>query len=221
MKQEKGRAEPEHIIDELAMKFLTILTIVFTMEEYSTTEVVYFTEPGKKNTAQTLRIAKEKTSANHVKRVLIASTFGYTVKAALDVFEDIDVQFIVVGGKRSQFPNTLHEELLAGDHVVIFHSEYSFDYPELAWEILRRFCEGMKVCVQMNLMVSDLGIIPVGEEVIAVAGTGREDFPTGGGADTAIVIEAVKSEDFFKLDLPQSKSKIIGRKIKEILCKPR
>jgi hypothetical protein len=73
----------------------------------------------------------------------------------------------------------------------------------------------------MNLMVSDLGLLPVGEEVIAVAGTGPVDFPSGGGADTAVVVETVKSSDFFKLDLPQSKSKIVGRKIKEILCKPR
>ena len=114
-----------------------------------------------------------------------------------------------------------NENLVDGNHLIIFHSDYDFRYPEIVWEILRRFCEGMKVCVQMNLMVSDLGLLPVGEEVIAVAGTGREDFPTGGGADTAIVIETVKSEDFFKLDLPQSRSKIIGRKIKEILCKPR
>ena len=79
----------------------------------------------------------------------------------------------------------------------------------------------MKVCVQMNLMVSDLGLLPIGEELIAIAGTGREDFPSGGGADTAVILETVKSSDFFKLDLPQSKTKIIGRKIKEILCKPR
>ena len=47
------------------------------------------------------------------------------------------------------------------------------------------------------------------------------DFPTGGGADTAIVTVAVKSKDFFQLELPQSESQIVGRKIKEILCKPR
>ena len=195
--------------------------MVFTMKEYYAREIVYFTEPGKKNTAQTLRIVKDKTSADGVKRVLIASTFGYTIKAALDVFDGVDVQFVVVGGKRSQFPNALYEKLRAGGHVVIFHSECDLHYPELVWEILRRFSEGMKVCVQMNLIISDLGILPVGEEVIAVAGTGREDFPTGGGADTAIVTETVRSEDFFKLDLPQSRTKIMGRKIKEILCKPR
>lgn len=92
------------------------------MEEYYAREIVYFTEPGKKNTAQTLRIAKDRASADGVKRVLIASTFGHTIEAALDIFDGVDVQLIIVGGKRSQFPNTLYKELRAGGHVVIFHS---------------------------------------------------------------------------------------------------
>lgn len=191
------------------------------MKQHFSSLITYFNEPGLKNTEQTLQIAKERAVYNKIKRILIASTFGHTIQNALNVFDGIDIQFIIVGGKRSQFPEKLFEKLVDGNHIVIFNSDYNFQYPEIVWEILRRFCEGMKVCVQMNLMVSDLGLLPVGEEVIAVAGTGREDFSIGGGADTAIVIETVRSKDFFKLDLPQSKSKIIGRKIKEILCKPR
>ena len=191
------------------------------MEGYFTRETVYFTEPGKKNTAHTLQVARDKTSAYDIKRVLIASTLGHTIKAAIDVFDGIDVQFIVVGGRRSQFPGELIKDLEAGGHVMVFHDECGLQYPDIAWEILRRFSEGMKVCVQMALIASDLEILPVGEEVIAVAGTGREDFPAGGGADTAIVVETVRSEDFFHLDLPQSQTKIIGRKVKEILCRPR
>ena len=133
----------------------------------------------------------------------------------------MEIKFIVVGGKRTEFPDALYEKLIDENHQVIFSSDYNLKYPEIAWEILRRFSEGMKVGVEMNLMVSDLGLLPVGEIVIAVAGTGRVDFPTGGGADTAIIIETVKSGDFFSLELPQSISKIVGRKIKEILCKPR
>ena len=191
------------------------------MKDHFTRETVYFTEPGKKNTAHTLRVAREKTSAYDVKRVLIASTLGDTIRAALEVFDGVDVQFVVVGGRRRQFPSGLLEELQAGGHVVVFNDECGLRYPDIAWEILRRFSEGMKVCVQMALIASDLGILPVGEDVIAVAGTGREDFPAGGGADTAVVVETVRSEDFFHLDLPQSQTKIIGRKVKEILCRPR
>ena len=188
---------------------------------YSVKSVTYFEEPGIVNTEKTLEVVRDRASALEIKRILVASTFGHTIRMALDMFDEVDVQFIVVGGKKSQFPDELYSQLKEGSHEVIFHSDYSFMYPDIVWEILRRFSEGMKVCVQMALIVSDIGLIPVGEEVIAVAGTGREDFKTGGGADTAIVIETMKSKDYFKLDLPQSITKIIGRKVKEIICKPR
>jgi hypothetical protein len=79
----------------------------------------------------------------------------------------------------------------------------------------------MKVCVEMTLIATDLDYLPVGEEVIAMAGTGRVDFPEGGGADTAIVIEGVKSKEYFETTLSELERKKRGRRIKEILCKPR
>lgn len=104
---------------------------------------------------------------------------------------------------------------------MVFNSDYDFSYPVMAWEVLRRFCEGMKVCVEMTLIATDLGILAAGEEVITIAGTGRYGFEERGGADTAIVIEAVESKDFFDFDVPALQSKREGRKIREILCKPR
>ncbi len=190
------------------------------MKEYTTKKITYFNEPGIKNTVQTLLIARETAIKNNINRILIASTYGHTIKKALEIFNGMNIRFIVVGGKKDEFPDELYEKLIKENHQIIFNSDYDFRYPEIAWEILRRFSEGMKVAVQMNLMVSDLRLLPVGEKVIAVAGTGRVDFPTGGGADTAIITETVKSGNFFSLDLPQSISKIEGRKIKEILCKP-
>jgi hypothetical protein len=38
--------------------------------------------------------------------------------------------------------------------------------------------------------------------------------------DTAIVMEVVKGNGFFKIDLPPGQKKKEGRKIKELLCKP-
>jgi hypothetical protein len=79
----------------------------------------------------------------------------------------------------------------------------------------------MKVCGQKTLIAPDLGILPVGEEAIAIAGTGRQDFPEGGGADTAIIMEGVTGDEFFKPSLTEIERKRKGRRIKEILCKPR
>ncbi|MBN1681923.1 hypothetical protein JW865_00015 [Candidatus Bathyarchaeota archaeon] len=184
-------------------------------------DITYFNKPGIENTTQTLQIVKKYAVKKGINQILVASTYGYTIEKALEIFKELDVKFIVIGGKRKYFPEALYDKLVEKDHLIVFNSEYNFQYPEIVWEVLRRFSEGMKVCVQMNLMVSDLELLPIGEELIAIAGTGREDFPSGGGADTAVILETVKSSDFFKLDLPQSKTKIIGRKIKEILCKPR
>ena len=185
-----------------------------------TKETTYFITPGMVNTDQTLKIVKENAVKHGIKTILVASTIGYTIGKSVDVFKDLDVRFIVVGGRRNQFPDNLYSRLIDSGHQVLFNSEQGFDYPDIVWEILRRFSEGMKVCVQMSLMVTDLGILGEGETVIAVAGTGREDFPAGGGADTAVILESTRSANFFKLDLPQSETKIIGRKIKEILCRP-
>jgi hypothetical protein len=191
------------------------------MTQFVKKETIYFTTPGKLNTEYTLQIAKENSIKKDIKTILVASTIGHTIEKAIELFSDIEVRFIVIGGRRNQFPDNLYTKLLEDGHRVIFNSDHSFQYPDIVWEILRRFSEGIKVCVQMSLIASDLGIINEGETVIAVAGTGREDFPSGGGADTAIIIECTKSEKFFKLNLPQSETKIIGRKIKEILCRPK
>ena len=51
------------------------------------------------------------------------------------------------------------------------------------------------------MMAADSGMIPVDEDVIAIAGTEE-------GADTALVIKPAYSWEFFNL------------RIKEIICKP-
>lgn len=183
-------------------------------------KITYFRDMGIINTDETLRIAKRRADESAITTLVIASTYGHTIKKALELFGD-GYSFIVVGGKREEFPDELYKGLVDGGHRVVFNSDYDFSYPETAWETLRRFSEGMKVCVEMTLIATDLGMLAAGEEAIAVAGTGRYGFEQGGGADTAIVIEAVGSEDFFHFDVPALQSKREGRRIKEILCKPR
>jgi hypothetical protein len=183
-------------------------------------KITYFKEMGIVNTDETLRIAKRRAEELGMKTLLIASTYGHTAEKALELF-GTGYNLIVVGGKREEFPDELRHSLVDRGHRVVFNSDYDFSYPEAAWEILRRFCEGMKVCVEMTLIATDLGMLAAGGEVIAVAGTGRYSFDQGGGADTAIIIEAVRSGDFFHFDVPALQSKKEGRRIKEILCKPR
>ena len=67
--------------------------------------------------------------------------------------------------------------------------------------VLRLFCQGMKVAVEVTLMAADAGVIPVDQAIVAIAGTGR-------GADTAIVIQPAHTTNFLDLD------------IQEIIAKP-
>ena len=72
---------------------------------------------------------------------------------------------------------------------------------EIIAHTLRMFGQGTKVCVECSAMALDAGLIPYGEPVIALGGTGR-------GIDTAIILT------------PEHASGILDTQINEILCKP-
>ncbi len=86
---------------------------------------------------------------------------------------------------------------------MLFHTEnlYESNVPTLMANLLRCFCQGIKVCFEIVLMTTDAGLVTIGEKVIAVAGTGR-------GSDTALVMQASSSRNIKKL------------RVNEILCKP-
>jgi hypothetical protein len=182
--------------------------------------VTYFDAPGKANTLPTLEIAKERALEAGIKTVIISSSGGYTASKAIEVFEGEDIRLIVVGFK-DRFPEELAEKLRQTGHKVLYPDDYTFEHPQEAWELLRRFGEGMKVSVQGVLMATEAEMVEGGEEVISLGGTGTIEYEAGGGVDTAIVMEAVRGDGFFKIDLPPGQKKREGRKIKELLCKPR
>jgi uncharacterized protein len=78
---------------------------------------------------------------------------------------------------------------------------YESQTPTLIANLLRCFCQGVKVCFEMVLMVADGGFAASGERVIAIAGTGS-------GSDTALVMQAASSQHFKNL------------RVNEIICKP-
>ena len=155
-----------------------------------------------------------------IKTVILSSSGGYTASKAMEVFKSEGVKLIVVGYK-NRFPEELAEKLDRAGHKVLYPGDHKFEHPQEAWELLRRFGEGMKVSVQTVLMATETGLVEEGEEVISLGGTGTIEYEAGGGVDTAIVMESVKGNGFFKIDLPPGLKKKEGRKIKELLCKPR
>lgn len=178
-------------------------------------KIVYFKNPGKENTADVVRLVLEKAKIRNIKKIVLASTRGYTAKTFLDAVKGKDMNLVVIpwqfnfkkeGG--NPFPQELVQELQEKKHVVhfgtmLFHTSdlYGTDTPTALANILRVLGQGMKVCVEITMMACDGGCIKMGEKVLVVAGTGS-------GADFAVVATAASS------------SKVKSLKINEIICKP-
>jgi hypothetical protein len=184
----------------------------------------YFESGGKHNTETTLELAKKRAAKRNIKNVVIASSGGFSAEKALEVFKDTTVKLTIVSmgtSARSSFSENVKPRLEGAGHNLCFSGDVTYELPEIAITTLRRFSEGMKVCVQVMLVAVGAGLIQAGQEVVAVGGSGPRGYEKGGGADTAIVIEAMKSSDFFKLEDTPDFPKEERRKIKEIICKPR
>lgn len=184
--------------------------------------VTYFEKSGPENTEQCFEIVKRAIHESACKYIVIATTSGNTGLLFAEGLKNKDIRLIAVTHSYGfKEPNNIEisretkEKILAAGASVytgtmITHSietalakKFSGVYPTLlVSQTLRRFGEGVKVCCEIVMMAADAGLIPEGEEVIAVAGTGH-------GADTVTIIRAVTSKRF--LDL----------KVLEILAKPR
>jgi hypothetical protein len=185
-------------------------------------KVMYFEKPGKENTEACLKIVKEQIKDYGYKHIVVASTEGRTGLLFAEELKNYDINIVVVthsaGFKSANTleitPETKNKIESTGAKVytgtmithnieTAFASKFQGIYPTLILsQTLRRFGEGPKVCCEIVMMAVDSGLIPEGEEVIAVAGTAK-------GADSVLVIRSAASKRF--LDL----------KVLEILAKPR
>ncbi|MBI5408182.1 MAG: hypothetical protein HZA14_02315 [Nitrospirae bacterium] len=184
--------------------------------------VTYFEKPGRENTGQCLEIVKGAISDYGYKHVVVATTTGGSGQLFAEGLKDKNINLAVVThshGFKEPNTNELTQEareriVAAGAKLytgtILTHSletalaqKFSGVYPTLLIaQTLRRFGEGIKVCCEIVMMAADAGLIPEGEEVIAVAGTGH-------GADAVAVIRSATSKRFLEL------------KVLEILAKPR
>src|SRR5271157_1029713 len=162
-------------------------------------KIVYFEDTGPENTEATFRLVSERLKTLEIKKLLLASTTGATAKKALEFFKDEGVKLIVVPHQhdfhrdKNAFPEELVKALRDSGHDVhfgtmLFHTDglYESTTPTVMANLLRCFCQGVKVCFEIVLMVTDAGLVASGEKVIVVAGTAR-------GSDTALVMQAASS----------------------------
>jgi len=184
--------------------------------------ITYFEKTGPDNTDETVKLAYDRALELNIKDIVVASTHGQTALRVAETFSDPGFNIVAVticegyksegwamsGQERSRVQakgvKVLTSIHALGDDVSSAFTEKfgGKSFNEIVTQTLYRFCQGMKVCVEIVLMSADAGLIPVDKEVIAIAGTDK-------GADTAIVVKPAYARKF--LDL----------KINEIIAKPR
>lgn len=181
---------------------------------------VYFEREGESNTDNVLILAKERAEELGIKSIVVASTSGATGVKASEIFKEFNL--IVVShstgfsGKNIQEMNLKNRRIIEDNRGKVLTATHAlggigravrrklktYELEEIIAYTLRTFGEGTKVAIEISLMAADSGLIKTDEEVISIAGTDR-------GADTALVLLPVNTQDFFDL------------KVLEIICKPR
>jgi len=181
---------------------------------------VYFQNPGPENTAAVLDIAKRRAQERGINTIVVASNTGDTAVQAVKAMKGIRI--IAVGhvaGFREpntqEFTEEKRRALEAGGGTLLTTSHTfsgvsralrtqmnTVSLGDIIANTLRIFGQGAKVCCEIAVMAADAGLARTDEEIICIGGSAH-------GADTAIILNAVNSNDFFDL------------KVKEILCKPR
>lgn len=79
-------------------------------------------------------------------------------------------------------------------------------------QTLYLFGSGTKVAVEITLIACDAGAVMAGEDVISIAGK-------NGGLNTALLITAAHTDEFFGIGLPWSKKDIKKLRVKGIVYK--
>jgi uncharacterized protein len=179
---------------------------------------VLWEKKGPQNTNSTVEAALKRAGELSIKYVVIASNTGNTAQ----LFLDREVQVVWVShhvgfsgpGVSETVPEIKEELLQKGAQILTtthllagvdraLRLKFGGLYPaEIIAASLRMLGQGVKVCVEIASMALDAGLVPYGEEIVSVAGSGK-------GADTACVIIPAHSNHFF------------DTVVKEIICMPR
>lgn len=181
---------------------------------------MYWKEKGPANTGATIEAALKRAGELNINRIVVASTSGATAAKLSEQGKGLEITCVThhigfSGPGEDELSAEMREKLnkagvrvLTTNHFLAgvdraLRLKFQGAYPsEIVASSLRMFGQGVKVCVEISVMALDAGLIPYGEEIIAIAGSGK-------GADTSCVIMPAHSNNFF------------DTVIKELICMPR
>jgi hypothetical protein len=181
---------------------------------------VYFKNPGKENTRQTLEIASRRVAELDVSSVIVASTTGKTGSLATQFFPGRNLVIVShsTGFLKPDYQQFIPEErhrieetgakILTCQHALggvgraVRKKLATYELEEIMAFTLRVFGQGTKVAIEIALMAADAGLISTQSPCMSIGGTEQ-------GADTAILLLPANAQKFFDL------------RVLEILAKPR
>lgn len=193
--------------------------------------IKYFEKPGRQNTEETIMAVGKRVEELNIKHIIVATRAGETALRVGEFFKDSGLNIVAIAHQfgyvkpgewliDDKIHKNLQElgvKLFTGTMPLTMlgklyrpdwkpgskYSNYNTIFPfDVMADTLKMFSQGMKVCVEIVVMAADMGLIPINEEVVSIAGTRR-------GADTAVVIKPAHIHEIYNL------------RIVEIITKPR
>ena len=185
--------------------------------------ITYFDKQGEDYTDELILAVKYKLDvAKNIKYILIASTTGESALKLHNAIDNDDITIINVShnvGFSGDNESDISDEMIAklenvgiktyqGLHAFsgaargVTNKYGGFSPLDVVADTLRMFSHGVKVSAEISLMAADAGLVPVGEEIMAIGGRAH-------GVDTAVILTPVNSKNLFNM------------KIHEIIAMPR
>jgi len=176
--------------------------------------IFYFDRAGPGNTDDAILAARGRAEELGIKHLVVASNSGETGLKVYESFKGLGVNMVVVTLHAGRWPvyrppdarklERLREggvRVLTCTHALLGNVEMAIrerfgglQPSELIAQTYYTISQGMKVVVEITLMAADADLIPVTEEVMAIAGT-------GGGADTVAVLKPSYTNRFFDVEI--------------------
>ena len=180
-------------------------------------DIVYFEKAGEQNTDDTIMLALKRAKELHLQYLVVATSSGATGLKSAKAFKGSGINVIVVGHQvgfskpgvdemeesNAREIKDLGAVIIRQTHALsaversISRRIGGASRTEAISEALRTLLSnGAKVCVEITIMASDGGCIPVDgkTEVMAIGGT-------WGGADTACVMLPAHANNFFDMQI--------------------
>ena len=174
--------------------------------------ITYFENPGPENTDELIALVKARLENSDIKYVAIASSTGESALKLYEELKDLDVTIVNCShhaGFKEVNKTRISDENRAkleekgivtfiGSHALSgvgksISKKFGGVTPvEIIAATYRTFSQGIKVCAEISIMLADAGLIPVGEEIISIGGTGS-------GVDTAAVMTAANMTNVFDM----------------------